>query len=85
MYSGAFVVLPEFIWQASVGIGANQCIRDAADVGNVRAKVFGAEGAIKPDCERRACRTECQKASGNWPDSNRPDLSVMVPETITGT
>ncbi len=32
-----------------------------------------------------ACRTEFQNASGIWPDSRRPDLSVMVPDTITGT
>jgi len=25
-----------------------------------------------------------QNASGNWPDSSRPDVSVMVPEIITG-
>ena len=32
-----------------------------------------------------AWRTEFQNASGSWPDSRRPDLSVMVPEIITGT
>ena len=32
-----------------------------------------------------AWRTEFQNASGNCPDSSRPDLSVMVPEIITGT
>jgi hypothetical protein len=30
-------------------------------------------------------RTEFQNASGNCPESRRPDLSVMVPEIITGT
>ena len=29
-------------------------------------------------------RTEFQNASGVWPDSVRPDASVIVPETITG-
>ena len=32
-----------------------------------------------------ACRTEFQNASGVWPDSVRPDWSVMVPEIMTGT
>ncbi len=32
-----------------------------------------------------AWRTEFQNASGSCPDSSRPDLSVMVPEIITGT
>ena len=30
------------------------------------------------------CRTEFQKASGVWPDSVRPEASVIVPEIITG-
>ena len=37
---------------------------------------------IESGCE---CRTEFQNASGVWPDSSRPDLSVMVPDIITGT
>ncbi len=32
-----------------------------------------------------ACRTEIQNASGVCPDSMRPDRSVMVPDTMTGT
>ena len=40
---------------------------------------------LKPMVTGLACRTEFQNASGNWPDSRRPDLSVMVPEIITGT
>ena len=31
-----------------------------------------------------AWRTECQKAVGVWPDSVRPERSVIVPEIITG-
>ncbi len=37
---------------------------------------------MESGCE---CRTEFQNASGVWPESSRPDLSVMVPDTITGT
>ena len=40
---------------------------------------------LKPMVIGLACRTEFQNASGNCPDSSRPDLSVMVPEIITGT
>ncbi len=32
-----------------------------------------------------AWRTEFQNAAGVWPDSRRPERSVMVPEIITGT
>ena len=31
-----------------------------------------------------AWRTECQNAVGVWPDSVRPERSVIVPEIITG-
>src|SRR5262245_63307023 len=30
-------------------------------------------------------RTEFQNAAGVWPESSRPERSVMVPEIITGT
>ena len=39
---------------------------------------------LKPTERGSAWRTEFQNASGVWPDSSRPDLSVMVPEIITG-
>ena len=32
-----------------------------------------------------AWRTEFQNAAGVWPESKRPERSVMVPEIITGT
>jgi hypothetical protein len=32
-----------------------------------------------------ACRTEFQKPAGVWPESSRPERSVIVPEIITGT
>ena len=32
-----------------------------------------------------AWRTECQNAVGVWPDSVRPERSVIVPEIITGS
>ena len=39
---------------------------------------------LRPTASGRTWRTEFQNASGVWPDSVRPDASVIVPETITG-
>ena len=33
----------------------------------------------------RACMTDVQNASTVWPESVRPEASVIVPEMITGT
>ena len=40
---------------------------------------------LRPIVKGRAWRTECQKAVGVWPDSVRPERSVIVPEIITGS
>ena len=40
---------------------------------------------MKPMAKGLACRTEFQKASTVWPDSVRPDLSVIVPEIQIGS
>ena len=40
---------------------------------------------LKPDRERPAWRTEFQNASTVWPDSVRPERSVMVPEIQIGS
>ena len=45
----ALIVLAEFVGQASVRIGADQRVRDAADVGDVRAQIFGAERTVEAD------------------------------------
>ena len=39
---------------------------------------------MSPTVNGRAWRTECQKAVGVWPDSVRPERSVIVPEIIIG-
>jgi hypothetical protein len=39
---------------------------------------------FRPTASGRACRIESQNASVTWPESVRPDASVMVPEMITG-
>ena len=39
---------------------------------------------LRPTASGRTWRTEFQNASVVWPDSVRPDASVIVPETITG-
>ena len=40
---------------------------------------------LSPTASGRTCRTEFQNASGVWPDSVRPDASVIVPETMIGS
>jgi uncharacterized protein YciW len=39
---------------------------------------------LKPKDIGRAWRSEFQKASAVWPESVRPEASVMVPEIIKG-
>ena len=47
---------------------------------------LGAERAVETDGDGLGVPApSCQNASGNWPESSRPDLSVIVPDTITGT
>jgi hypothetical protein len=48
----ALVILAEFVGQAGVRIGANQRVGDAADIGDMRAKIFGAERAVEADRDR---------------------------------
>ncbi len=39
---------------------------------------------LRPTVKGLAWRTECQKAVGVWPESVRPERSVIVPEIMTG-
>ena len=39
---------------------------------------------LKPMESGFACATEIHSAAGVWPESVRPERSVMVPEIITG-
>src|SRR5438093_202948 len=39
---------------------------------------------LRPTARGRTCRTEFQNASVVWPDSVRPEASVIVPETMIG-
>ena len=48
----AFVICAEFVGQAGIGIGAHQRVGDAADVGDMRAQIFGAERAVEADGDR---------------------------------
>ena len=40
---------------------------------------------LRPTASGLAWRTEFQNASGVWPESVRPEASVIVPETMTGS
>ena len=48
----ALVVLAEFVGQAGIGIGADQRVGDAADVGDMGAQILGAERAVEADGDR---------------------------------
>ena len=48
----ALVVLAELVGQAGIRIGANECIRNAANVGDMRAQIFRAERAVEADGDR---------------------------------
>jgi len=50
---GAFVVEPEFIGQAGIGIGADQRVGDAGEIGDVGAHLLGAQRTIQADRKRR--------------------------------
>ena len=50
----------------------------------VRASPQRPSAQLRPIENGRAWRTECQKAVGVWPDSVRPERSVIVPEIISG-
>ena len=81
----ALVIEAEFVRQAGVGIGADQRISDARQLGQMGAHLARAERAVEADRERAAyARSEFQKAVGVWPDRVRPERSVIVPEIITG-
>ena len=82
----AFVVIAEFVRQSGVRIGADEGIGEPADLRDMRAHFACAPSAqLSPMVTGLACRTEFQNAAGVWPDSRRPERSVMVPEIITGT
>ena len=40
---------------------------------------------LRPTDAGFTCASEFQNASGVWPDSVRPERSVIVPESITGS
>ena len=46
------VILAELVGQAGVRIGAHQRVGDAADIGDMGAKIFGAERAVESDGDR---------------------------------
>ena len=81
----ALVVEAELVRQAGVGIGADQaCRRRARSPGYGRASPRAPSAQLRPMANGLACASECQKAVGVWPDSVRPERSVIVPEMMTG-
>ena len=68
----ALVVIAELVRQSGIGIGADECVGEPRQFGDMRAHFARAERAIEPDRERVACCTEFQNAPGVWPDSSAP-------------
>ena len=60
---GAFVIKTEFVGQAGVGVGADERIGDAADLGDMRAHLAGAERAVEADRQGLGVASEFQKAT----------------------
>jgi len=48
------------------------------------SRIAAAPSAQLSRRERAGVAHECQKAVGVWPDSVRPERSVIVPEIISG-
>ena len=46
---------------------------------------FAPSAQLRPTDSGFACAIEFQNAAGVWPESVRPERSVMVPEIITGS
>ena len=81
----ALVVAAELVRQAGVRIGADERVGDAASSA-IWARISSAPSAqLRPTENGAAWRTEFQNAAGVWPESVRPERSVMVPEIMTGT
>ena len=51
-----FVVAAELVGQSGIGIGADQRVGDAGQLGDMRAQFLGAERAIEPERQRRGMR-----------------------------
>ena len=80
----ALVIEAEFIGQAGVGEGADARVGDAADLGDMLAHLARAERAVEADRERLRVRERIPEGAAVWPESVRPDRSVIVPEIMIG-
>ena len=77
---GRLVVLAERVGQAGVRVAGDEASRRSGPARRCRAASPSAPSAqLRPTASGRACRTEFQNASVTWPDSVRPEASVMVP------
>ena len=80
------VVLAEGVRQAGVRIGADVAYRRRATSSSTYGRSCRAPSAqFRPTASGCAWRTEFQNASVVWPESVRPEASVIVPEMMTGS
>ena len=63
----AFVIRAEFVGQAGIGIGADQRVGDAADIGDMRAQILGAERAVEADGDRLGVAHRIPERLGQLP------------------
>jgi hypothetical protein len=82
--SRGFVVLAELVREAGVRVHRRSTSATRAAPAHKPRRSLAPSAQLRPTLKGRACWTECQKASVVWPESVRPEASVIVPEIITG-
>ena len=84
--AGRLVVAAEGVRQAGVRIERDVRVGDAGQLLRVRPQLRRAPRAqLRPTASGRAWRTLFQKAPTVWPESVRPERSVIVPLTMSGS
>ena len=81
----ALVVSAEGVGQAGVRIGADERVGDARRAPRCGAHRARAQRAVEADGERLRVAHRVPERLGVWPDSVRPERSVMVPEIMIGS
>jgi hypothetical protein len=84
--SGVSSYSPNRVGQAGVGVGAHEGVGLTRQLGSTYGRIcVGAERAVEAEGERAARGDRVPERLAVWPDSVRPEASVIVPEIITGS
>ena len=82
---GCLVVVAEFVRAVPAFGYTHSNVSATAEISSMWGRISSAPSAqFKPTVSGWAWRIECQNAVGVWPDSVRPERSVIVPEIISG-